>query len=61
MNTIPIYGEHVAAIDFQEKKIIESELPKKALELVMEWITIHEKELKEIWDTQDLKNIKPLE
>ena len=56
-----IYGENVAAIDFQEKKIIEGELPKKALELVMEWITIHEKELKEIWDTQDFKNIKPLE
>ena len=24
-----IYGEHVAAIDFQEKNIIEGELPKK--------------------------------
>lgn len=56
-----IYGENVAAIDFQEKKIIEGELPKKALELVIEWITIHEKELKEIWDTQDFKSIKPLE
>lgn len=56
-----IYGEHVAAIDFQGKKIIEGELPQKALELVMEWISIHEKELKEIWDTQNFKNIKPLE
>ena len=56
-----IYGEHVAAIDLQEKKIIEGELPPKALELVMEWISIHEKELKEIWDTQNFKNIKPLE
>lgn len=36
-----IYGENVAAIDFQEKKIIEGELPKKALELVIEWISIH--------------------
>lgn len=25
-----IYGEHVGAIDFQEKRIIEGELPKKA-------------------------------
>ncbi len=56
-----IYGEHVATIDFQEKKVIEGELPKKALELVMEWINIHEKELKEIWDTQDFKSIEPLE
>ena len=46
-----IYGENVAAID----------LPKKALELVIEWISIHEEELKEIWDTQNFKKIKPLE
>lgn len=56
-----IYGENVAAIDFQKKKIIEGELPKKALELVIEWISIHEEELKEIWDTQNFKKIKPLE
>lgn len=56
-----IYGENVAAIDFQKKKIIERELPKKALELVIEWISIHEEELKEIWDTQNFKKIKPLE
>ena len=56
-----IYGENVAAIDFQEKKVIEGELPAKALELVLEWIDIHQKELKDIWETQDFKNIKPLE
>ena len=56
-----IYGEDVAAIDFQEKVVIEGELPPKALELVMEWILIHEKELKDIWDTQDFRSIDPLE
>lgn len=30
-----IYGEHVAAIDFQEMKVIEGELPNKALEQVL--------------------------
>ena len=56
-----IYGEFVAAIDFQKKTVIDGELPKKALELVMEWISMHEKELKDIWDTQEFKKIKPLE
>lgn len=56
-----IYGEHVAAIDIHEKKIIEGELPKKALELVLEWMSLHEEELKKIWDTQEFKDIKPLE
>ena len=46
---------------FQKMKVIEGELPNKALELVMEWIKLHKKELKEIWDTQNFKNIKPLE
>ena len=56
-----IYGEYVAAIDFQKKKVIEGELPQKALELVYEWIDIHKKELKNIWNTQNFKDIKPLE
>lgn len=56
-----IYGENVAAIDFKKKRVIEGNLPKKALEMVMEWITIHEEELTEIWETQNFKNIEPLE
>lgn len=56
-----IYGEYVAAIDFKKKRVIEGSLPKKALEMVMEWITIHEEELTEIWETQNFKNIEPLE
>lgn len=56
-----IYGEDVAAVDFKEKKVIEGALPRKALELVMEWVDIHEKELTEIWNTQNFKKIDPLE
>ena len=56
-----IYGEHVAAIDFKKMEIIEGELPKKALELVYEWIKLYQKELENIWNTQNFKDIKPLE
>ena len=56
-----IYGEHVAAINFLKQEIIEGYLPDKALSLVMEWISLHKNELKNIWDTQNFKNIKPLE
>lgn len=58
---LAIYGEHVAAIDFKDKKIIEGDLPSKAFELVMEWIDMHQDELMCIWDTQNFKNIEPLE
>lgn len=56
-----IYGEDVAAIDFNNKKIIEGYLPPKALELVMEWINLHQDELSCIWETQNFKKIEPLE
>ena len=55
------YGEYVAAIDFQKKQLLDGELPKRILNLVIKWIYIHENELKYIWDTQNFKNIKPLE
>ena len=56
-----IYGEDVAAIDIQTCKVIEGELPKKAMELVVEWITIYQKDLMEIWETQNFKKLPPLE
>ena len=56
-----IYGEDVAAIDIQTYKVIEGALPKKAMELVVEWITIHQKDLMEIWETQNFKKLPPLE
>ena len=56
-----IYGEHGAAIDFQTNEVLEGELPPKELAMVLEWIEINRKELKQIWDTQDFKALAPLE
>ena len=56
-----IYGEDVAAIDIQTCTVIEGALPKKAMELVVEWIMIHQKDLMEIWETQNFKKLPPLE
>lgn len=56
-----IYGEHMAAISISEGKILEGELPKKALEMVLEWRTIHKNELLKIWETQEFIALSPLE
>ncbi len=56
-----IYNEDVAAIDFMTGEVLEGYLPSKALSMVLEWINIHRDELKEIWETQDFKQISPLE
>lgn len=56
-----IYNEDMAAIDFITGDVLEGYLPPKALSLVREWISVHRDELKEVWETQNFKNIAPLE
>ena len=56
-----IYGEHMAAITISDGKILEGELPGKALELVREWMGEHRNELLTIWETQEFKQLPPLE
>lgn len=56
-----IYNEDVAAIDIMTGKVLEGHLPPKALSMVREWITIYREDLQEIWDTQEFKQLPPLE
>ena len=56
-----IYNDDVAAIDFMTGKVLEGYLPPKALAMVQEQTHLHKDELKEIWETQDFRNISPLE
>lgn len=56
-----IYGDNVAAIDIQSCKVLEGNLPPKALAMVQEWISIHRSDLMTIWNTQEFKVLPPLE
>jgi len=56
-----IYGEHVAAIDIKTRKVLEGYLPGKAMEMVREWMEMHEAALLNIWKTQDFISLPPLE
>ena len=56
-----IYNEDVASIDFMTGKVLEGHLPNKAMNLVQEWIALHKETLMEIWETQEFKQIPPLE
>lgn len=56
-----IYNDDVAAIDFMTGKVLEGSLPPKAMSMVQEWIGIHREDLKNIWETQEFKNLPPLE
>ena len=51
----------MAAIDIVNGTIIEGELPNKALEMVLEWNSIHKDALLKIWETQEVIALSPLE
>jgi len=56
-----LYGEYMGAIDIKTQELMEGDLPDKALTLAREWIKEHEAELLDMWHTQEIKNIPPLE
>lgn len=55
------YGDYAAAFDIKTLNLIDGNLPAKARLLVMEWATIHQQELLNIWNTQGFKKLDPLE
>ena len=56
-----IYGETMAAVCINDGTILEGELPKKALEMVIEWTEMHKSELLKMWETQEFTALPPLE
>lgn len=55
-----IYGEYMGAIDIKTGKLLEGDLPSRALKLVQEWLNEHRDEVLKIWNTQNFKKIPPL-
>ena len=59
-----VYGDFQATIDMDCLRVIEGELPRRALELVLDWAELHQEELLENWrlcrDKQPPRRIDPL-
>ena len=60
-----LYGEHEALIDIRTLDLIAGHLPKRALNLAIEWAIEHRSELTDDWNQCQLKQrpkrIAPLE
>lgn len=56
-----LYGEYVGEFNIQTGKMIVGDLPRKAQELVSEWLGEHQAELQEMWDAQTIRKLPPLE
>ena len=55
-----LYGEHIGIFDLRTMEMTEGDLPRKAQELVNEWMQQHQTELLEIRDSHNLRKLPPL-
>lgn len=55
-----IYNEDVAAVCINDLKVLEGSLPPKILSMVQKWISLHQKELLQIWETQNFIKLPSL-
>lgn len=56
-----LYGEYMGVIDIRTNKMLQGDLPDKALKIVQEWTSIHQQELIKMWETQDIKQLPPID
>ena len=55
-----LYGEYAGIFDLQSMEMTEGDLPKKAQELIKEWLYKNQEELLKMWETQKLRKLPPL-
>ena len=55
-----LYGEYIGVFNIKTLAMTEGDLPKKAQELVTEWLQQHNDELQSMWDNQRIYKLPPL-
>jgi hypothetical protein len=55
-----LYGEYTGLFNLETLEMIEGDLPNRANKLVIEWATLYQNELKEMWDKQEFHKLPPL-
>jgi hypothetical protein len=55
-----IYGEYNALVSIESLEIIEGDLPDRAQKLVLEWATLYQQDLLQMWNTQEFRKLPPL-
>jgi len=43
------YGDYEALVSIEDLSVLEGEIPKRALNMVIEWAVLHKKELENNW------------
>lgn len=55
-----IYGEYNALIEIESLEVIEGDLPNRAEKLVIEWATLYQQDLLQMWADQEFRKLPPL-
>jgi hypothetical protein len=55
-----IYGEYNALVSIESLEIIEGDLPSRAQKLVLEWATLYQQDLLQMWNNQEFRKLPPL-
>ena len=55
-----LYGEYVGEFNIRTLEMIDGDLPKKAQELVTEWLKMHQAALQHMWDSPTIGKLPPL-
>mgnify|MGYP004467188933 FL=1 len=56
-----IYGEYIGILDIRNSEMITGDLPAKALAIAKEWTSRNKDALLQMWQTQDIKPLPPIE
>ena len=56
-----IYHEFVGTFDLQTFEMIDGDLPNKAQDLIKEWLHIYQNELLNMWQSQQITKLPPIE
>jgi hypothetical protein len=52
------YGEHEVLVGIESFRVIAGSLPPRGMDLVAEWVSLHQEELREAWARA--KNLEPV-
>ena len=55
-----LYGKYVGISDLKTMEMTEGDLPKRAQEMVKEWMKQNQNELLKMWSSQNLRKLPPL-
>lgn len=55
-----VYGEYNGLFSIENLEMMEGDLPLRAQKMVVEWAQLYQRELLEMWNTQQFHKLPPL-